>query len=81
MDAEGLKGTTWVSGSSGGFDGGYRLEFAADGKFTYTLPGDDAPTNTVTDAEGVTELVRQASAVGARAHIRPLPEAEPPTPD
>ena len=47
----------------------------------YTLPGDEAPTNTVTDAEGVTELVRQASAIGARAHIRPLPETEPPAPD
>lgn len=46
---------------------------------TYTVPGDDRPTSTVTDAPGVAELVRQASATGTRVHVRPAPDAEAPT--
>jgi hypothetical protein len=42
---------------------------------TYTVAGDDRPTTTVTDAQGVTELVRQASATGTRVHVRPVPSA------
>ncbi|WP_165547415.1 hypothetical protein [Kribbella sindirgiensis] len=35
-------------------------------------PGEDGPTTTVTDAAGVTALVRRAAETGARVHIRPL---------
>jgi hypothetical protein len=42
---------------------------------THTPPGDDTPTTTVTDAAGVTEFVRQASATGRRVHIRPIADA------
>ncbi|WP_166679739.1 hypothetical protein [Kribbella pratensis] len=47
---------------------------------TYTVPDRAAPTRTVTDAAGVTELVRQAATSGSRVHIRPLPEDEQPRP-
>jgi hypothetical protein len=46
---------------------------------TYTVPGDDEPTTTVTDAQGVTELVRRAAATGTRVHVRPVPDAGAPT--
>jgi hypothetical protein len=39
---------------------------------TYTSREHDAPTRTVTDAAGVTDLVRQAAANGSRVHVRPL---------
>ena len=41
---------------------------------TYTSGEHDAPTRTVTDAAGVTELVRRAAATGSRVHVRPLPD-------
>ena len=41
---------------------------------TFTSREPDAPTRTVTDAAGVSELVRQAAATGSRVHIRPLPD-------
>ncbi|GAA1722536.1 hypothetical protein GCM10009745_84550 [Kribbella yunnanensis] len=41
---------------------------------TYTSTKHDAPNRTVTDAAGVTDLVRQAAATGSRVHIRPLSE-------
>jgi hypothetical protein len=56
------------------------LETAALYEVTYTVPDRAAPTRTVTDAAGVTELVRQAAASGSRVHIRPLPEDEQPRP-
>ncbi|MFI6833843.1 hypothetical protein ACIBG5_42490 [Kribbella sp. NPDC050241] len=43
---------------------------------TYTSREPDAPTRTVTDAAGVTELVRQAAAAGSRVHVRPLPDED-----
>ncbi|WP_329000832.1 hypothetical protein OHA18_41175 [Kribbella sp. NBC_00709] len=43
---------------------------------TYTSRDHDAPTHTVTDAAGVTELVRQAAATGSRVLIRPLPDSD-----
>ncbi|MFG1621823.1 hypothetical protein [Kribbella sp. NPDC049227] len=43
---------------------------------TYTSREPDAPTRTVTDAAGVTELVRQAAATGSRVHVRPLPDED-----
>ncbi|NUR31135.1 MAG: hypothetical protein HOV83_35705 [Catenulispora sp.] len=43
---------------------------------TYTSPGDDEPTTTMTDATGGTELVREASATAA-ASARHCPVAEP----
>jgi hypothetical protein len=48
------------------------METAALYEVSYTSPGHDAPTRTVTDAAGVTDLVRQAAAAGTRVHVRPL---------
>ena len=39
---------------------------------TVTSRASTAPTRTVTDAAGVTELVRQAADSGTRVHVRPL---------
>ncbi|WP_327640702.1 hypothetical protein OHB24_20625 [Kribbella sp. NBC_00482] len=44
---------------------------------TYTSHDRTAPARTVTDAAGVTELVRQAAAAGSRVHVRPLPDGQP----
>ncbi|WP_405072298.1 hypothetical protein OG558_23120 [Kribbella sp. NBC_01510] len=44
---------------------------------TYTSGEPDASTRTVTDAAGVTELVRQAAATGTRVHVRPLSDEDP----
>jgi hypothetical protein len=41
---------------------------------TCTSRDHDEPTRAVTDAAGVTELVRQAAAIGTRVHVRPLPD-------
>jgi hypothetical protein len=54
------------------------METATLYEVTYTPHDRDAPTRTVTDAAGVTELVRQAAAAGSRVHVRPLPEDEQP---
>lgn len=43
---------------------------------TRYAPGQDSAEPTVTDAAGVTELVRLASLNGARVHIRPV--SDPP---
>jgi hypothetical protein len=45
---------------------------------TCTSHDRSAPTRTVTDAAGVTDLVRQAAASGSRVHVRPLPDDEQP---
>ncbi|MER7245613.1 hypothetical protein [Kribbella sp. NPDC000426] len=45
---------------------------------TCTSAEHDEPTRTVTDAAGVTELVRQAAATGSRVHVRPLPDTDSP---
>lgn len=47
---------------------------------THYLPGQDATESTVTDAAGVTELVRQAALTGSRVHVRPVSEGERATP-
>jgi hypothetical protein len=44
---------------------------------TYSSREPDEPTRTVTDAAGVTELVRRAAATGCRVHVRPLPDEDP----
>jgi hypothetical protein len=45
---------------------------------THHLPGHDAPTTTVTDAEGVNVLLAQAETTGGGLRIRPhTPEADP----
>ena len=43
---------------------------------TCTSPEHDAPTRTVTDAAGVTDLVGRAAAIGTRVHVRPLPDSD-----
>jgi hypothetical protein len=54
------------------------LETAALYEVTYTPPDRTGPARTVTDAAGVTELVRQAAAAGSRVHVRPLPDDDQP---
>lgn len=51
------------------------MERATLYEVTYTRPVDDGPTRTVTDAAGVTELVREAAAAGTRVYVRPLPDS------
>ncbi|TCC24828.1 hypothetical protein E0H92_36945 [Kribbella speibonae] len=41
--------------------------------YEVTIPSEDGPTTTVTDAAGVAALVRQAAATGRRVHIAPSP--------
>ncbi|MGW6194576.1 hypothetical protein ACWF0M_00375 [Kribbella sp. NPDC055110] len=54
------------------------METAALYEVTYSSHDRTTPTRTVTDAAGVTELVRQAAASGSRVHVRPLPDDEQP---
>jgi hypothetical protein len=42
---------------------------------TRYAPGQDAAEPTVTDAAGVTELVRLAALTGVRVHVRPISDA------
>lgn len=45
---------------------------------THHLPGHDAPTTTLTDADGVNALLAQAETTGGGLRIRPhTPEADP----
>jgi hypothetical protein len=43
---------------------------------THRLPGQDAPTRTVTDAVGVAALVEYAAAAGTRVYIRPATRSD-----
>ena len=45
---------------------------------TRYAPGQDTAEPTVTDAAGVTELVRLAALNGVRVHIRPVSDATEP---
>jgi hypothetical protein len=58
------------------------LDSAVLYEVTCTSPTHPTPTRTVTDASGVTDLVRLAAATGSRVHVRPLADDEhhPPLP-